>query len=503
MAETLLALQHDGCVRDDGDPPVWIPSELRHVRGAFAGVWKNHDGELILARDPVGHRSLYWSKGRGGTPTWAFRLRDAIPTGGTRRLDPIGIATYLSTAYVPGHRTLLEGVESVEAGTRVHLSASGTATRRTFAPLPAAPTSYADEATLKQRLRTSLEDTVERLLPDGPVAATLSGGIDSSLVAALAAARRPLTTFSITFGPEHRDELEWSRMVAAHIGARHELVTVRPDDVMGYFDETVRALSEPNGDPLTVPNTMLFAAATQLGLGVVLNGEGGDPCFGGPKNGPLILATLYGESGALSHERAYLRAHQRLWDELDVALEPSLKANVPEGAVEALVTPWLEDSRWPSFLDRLMALNVAWKGGGHILPKVEHLGAARGALARSPLFDRELVRRAFELPPDMKRRGSIEKYLLKEAVRDLLPAAIVDRPKSGMMVPVEAWFEGPLRSFAEERLLDSTTLRGIIRRDFLEKLLARTLGGLRPRRGVKIWLLLTLESWIRQMGATL
>jgi asparagine synthase (glutamine-hydrolysing) len=71
------------------------------------------------------------------------------------------------------------------------------------------------------------------------------------------------------------------------------------------------------------------------------------------------------------------------------------------------------------------------------------------------------------------------------------------------MVPVEAWFEGPRRSFAEERLLDSTTLRGIIRRNFLEKLLARTLGGLRPRRGVKIWLLLTLESWIRQMGATL
>ena len=464
---------------------------------------QNPDGELILARDPVGHRSLYWSKAPDGSPTWAFRLRDAIPDGNSRRLDPIALATYLATAYVPGHRTLLTGVEAVEAGSRVHLRASGPAARRAFARLPAAPKVYDDEATLKLRLRASLESTVERLLPEGPVAATLSGGIDSSLVAALAAARRPLTTFSITFGPEHRDELEWSRLVAAHLGARHELVTVRPDDVRRYFDETVGALSEPNGDPLTVPNTMLFSAANQLGLDVMLNGEGGDPCFGGPKNGPLILATLYGESSLLSRERAYLRAHQRLWDELGVALEPELRAGIPEGAIEGLVTPWLQDDRWPSFLDRLMALNVAWKGGGHILPKVEHLSAAHGVSARSPLFDWDLVRRAFEIPPDMKRCGSIEKYLLKESVRDLLPDAVVDRPKSGMMVPVEAWFDGPLRAFAEERLLDSTTLRGIIRRDFLEKLVARATGGLRPRRGVKIWLLLTLESWIRQMGATL
>lgn len=105
----------------------------------------------------------------------------------------------------------------------------------------------------------------------------------------------------------------------------------------------------------------------------------------------------------------------------------------------------------------------------------------------------------FVLPPQLKLKGSAEKYLLKEAVRDLLPTAILDRPKSGMMVPVEAWFQGPLLPAARERLLDGLAKWGIVERAYLEKLLAGRLGGLRPRRGAKLWLLLTLETWLRSI----
>jgi asparagine synthase (glutamine-hydrolysing) len=104
---------------------------------------------------------------------------------------------------------------------------------------------------------------------------------------------------------------------------------------------------------------------------------------------------------------------------------------------------------------------------------------------------------AFEIPAELKRKGPIEKHLLKEAVRDLLPLQIIERPKSGMMVPVEAWFQGPLRKFAQERLLDGLAPHEIFDRRWLERLVNWKLGGLRPRRGVKIWLLLTLEAWLR------
>jgi len=137
----------------------------------------------------------------------------------------------------------------------------------------------------------------------------------------------------------------------------------------------------------------------------------------------------------------------------------------------------------------------------HILYKVDALGAAAGVVARSPLFDRAVVEVAFAIPPQLKLRGAVEKYVLKEAVRDLLPGTILDRPKSGMLVPVEGWFEGPLLPLARERLLDGLP-PGVIDRGYVERLLGGRLGGLRPRRGAKIWLLLTLESWLRGFGVS-
>ena len=172
-------------------------------------------------------------------------------------------------------------------------------------------------------------------------------------------------------------------------------------------------------------------------------------------------------------------------------------ASISESVSLRKMPPWFADPRWPGFLDRLMAINVAWKGPGHILAKVEHLAARSGVTAGSPLFDRRVVDLAFEIPAALKRNGSIEKYLLKEAVRDLLPADVIERPKSGMMVPVEAWFQGPLKEFARERLLDGLRDYPIFDRVWLERLVNWKLGGLRPRRGVKIWLLLTLEAWLR------
>ena len=166
------------------------------------------------------------------------------------------------------------------------------------------------------------------------------------------------------------------------------------------------------------------------------------------------------------------------------------------------MTPHLCDPRWSSLVNRLMAMNVTFKGGHHILPKVDQLSRSYGVLPRSPLFDRGVVDAALRMPADLKLRGTVEKYILKRAVEDLLPAEIVARRKSGMRVPVEVWLQGKFDRFARERLLDGLAPYGIIQRSYLEELARPDKRLPPPRRGVKIWLLLSLEAWLRTVLAT-
>ncbi len=204
---------------------------------------------------------------------------------------------------------------------------------------------------------------------------------------------------------------------------------------------------------------------------------------------------------AQARQSNYLRAHLKCYDDLGAMLAPEVQEALAASPLEARLATHFNDGRWRGFVTRLQALNVTFKGGHHILPKVDALSAPFGVLPRSPLFDRAVVELAFAIPPQLKLRSSVEKYLLKEAVRDLLPAAIIDRPKSGMLVPVEGWFQGPLWSQARERILDGLAPWGLFRLDYLERLVEGRLGGLRPRHGAKIWLLVTLEAWLRTVLA--
>jgi asparagine synthase (glutamine-hydrolysing) len=481
---------------------------LGDVEGAFALAFTDGDGILRLARDPVGHRTLYYAV-VDGELVFGSRIAPLLSSFGVpRRIDARSVAAFLSYAYVPGRDTLVERVKEVLPGELVEFDRrTGTLRTSAFWDLPGEEPSFETDESLILGLREELERAVRALLPPGePVCASLSGGIDSSLVVALA--RRlhdaPVRTFSITFGAEHRDELAFSSLVAAHCVTEHRIVELPADAIAAHLDDTISRMDKPNGDPLTVPNALLFREMAEHGR-IALNGEGGDPCFGGPKNLPMLLAELYGdgneEEGAEdARQRTYLRAHLKCFDDLSTLLTDDVFRVACTPPLERDLDPWFSDPRWHSFLGKLMAINVRFKGGHHILPKVDALSAPFGVLPRSPLFAKSVVERAFALPSPMKLRGSVEKYALKRAVADLLPAAIVDRPKSGMLVPVEGWFQGALLPLAKSRLLDGLRRHSLFRRPALEQLVSGTMRGLRPRRGVKIWLLVTLESHLRALG---
>ncbi|MEW1723597.1 asparagine synthase C-terminal domain-containing protein [Streptomyces sp. NPDC093109] len=499
-------------------------------------------GELVLIRDHMGARTLFYARAddtwAAATSLRALRRWPALVAAGGTGLDLAAVRSFLTFAYLPGEETLLRGVREVLPGRCLRLAADGTVTEthywepeerleaqlegrleeRLEERLPGGGDADASPAPYVLRLRELLEEaTAMRLPPGEDVGVLLSGGVDSSLVTALAAKLHdhPVHTYSISFGGELPNELGYSGLVATHCRTRHRILTVSGAAVAARLAEAAALLDSPVGDPLTVPNLMLAEAVAGDGLRVVLNGEGGDPVFGGPKNLPMLVQEMHRRRddlpggipyGASEHEdiraTAYLRSYRKCFTDLPDLLTPeALHALAPLPAPQRHVTPYLRpearDGRMDHLLNQLLHCNLRTKGAHHILTKVERLTASQSVQGRSPLFDRRVVDHAFATPPRWKLNGATEKWVLKEAVRDLLPDTVVDRPKSGMRVPVQQWLGGPLRELADDLLLGrEARARGLFRPDTVRAWL-RGEGALLPRQGGKLWLVLTLELWLR------
>jgi asparagine synthase (glutamine-hydrolysing) len=473
------------------------PDMGQHALGMFAAaVWDTRQRRLLLLRDGVGARTLYYA--REGRAWWfAARLRTLRRTPAvTGEISLTAVRAYLTCAFVPGAETLWRDASELRPGTT--LSLPDGEIHSYWEPVEAVADPEEPAETHPARLRALLEEAVRVRLPvEGPVGIYLSGGLDSSLVTALAARDAPglVHTYALHFGPEYPNELEFSSLVARHCGTRHQILTLPGRLIQQKLMETMVALDDPIGDPLTVPNLLLGHAAAR-DTDVILNGEGGDPCFGGPKNVPMLLHALYSPDG--QREAAYLRSFQKCYDDLPRLLTPEVQAELRKAPpLEALPAPFLNNPAMPHFLNRLMHMNVRLKGADQILTKVANLTSAVGLLGRSPLFDRRVVEASFSIPPALKLAGAEEKAVLKAAVADLLPEAILTRPKSGMLVPVQGWFRRELRRFARGVLLDRRArTRPYLNPELVREWLAYR-GNVWPRHGVKLWLLLTLELWLR------
>jgi len=419
------------------------------ARGMFAvAIWDSRSHTLQLLRDGVGCRTIYYGTKDG---VWWFgtRLAALERTSLADEISVDALRDYLSYSYVPGSQTMWRNIREVRPGTMVSLP-EGTA-HHYWEPVESGRNAGATLEECAHDLRKDLEDAITSVLPsNGPVGVFLSGGLDSSLVTAIVSkhASGPVHTYSIHFGPKYASELEFAEMVARHCHTQHHVLEVTPQSVVNSLAETMTVLDDPIGDPLTVPNLLLGQRAS-YNVETIFNGEGGDPCFGGPKNHAMFIHQLYKDDG--SFEEAYLRSYRKCYTDLCQLL--------PDGAASGdgrLLSPFLAESGMKSYLNRLMHINVRLKGADHILTKVNNLTRRNRLLGHSPLFDRRIVEASFAVPPAMKLRGAEEKIVLKRAVADLLPEAILTRPKSGMMVPVNAWTRRELRPFVDAVLRGSS-----------------------------------------------
>lgn len=502
------------------------PQAASRLNGMFAlALWDGRRRRLWLARDHLGIKPLYyaWS---GGAFWFASELPALLELPHLdRTLDPCALDQYLALRYIPAPHSILQAVRKVPAGHSLLVDEGGTRLERYWS-LPQGTQDRRPPQEWAVTLREALQEAVARqMVSDVPLGAFLSGGLDSSAIVALMARAGdgPVRTFSVAFhGWPGLDETPHARRVAHHLGTAHQEISVEVD-VQSLFREAVAALGEPLADPAALP-TLAMARAARQEVTVVLTGEGADELLGGyrwyrwagrpalPLPSPLrqwvlreVQKRWRGRRGGRTLQ-AYLVAEPleryvdlaassafQAWERKQVYGPRLREALQGWDLAEATFGPLLpQGDEWQTQFQRL-DLEVWLEGDA--LPKVDRTTMAASLEARVPFLDRAVVELAASMPPEVKVRGRTGKWVLREAMRGLLPPETLSRPKHAFDPPVAAWLRGPLRDVVAA-LPRHPLVRewGYLDGHAVANLVAEHLDGRRDHHR-PLWALLVLAQW--------
>jgi asparagine synthase (glutamine-hydrolysing) len=534
-----------------------VEGSLRRFVGMFAfALWDSHEHVLHLARDRLGEKPLYYGFA-GGDFLFGSELKALVACPNfAARIDRRALAAYVQVACVPAPMSIYEDIRKLLPGCVLSLDAGMLAARTLPEPHPywsledivmrgagGQFTGGAEEAIdlLEQRLR---EAVAGQMVADVPLGAFLSGGVDSSTVVALMQAQssRPVLTFSIGFSEEAYDEAQHARRVAAHLGTQHTELYVTPQEALAVVPKLPQIYDEPFGDSSQIP-TFLVAQLARRHVTVSLSGDAGDELFGGYNRyrwGEALKRRLgWAPAAALRALAGGLTAlSPAAWDRIGALTAMIMPARMRHKALgdkihklagllgasddahlyQRLVSFWpatlaigetMAPASWVqhrapealrSLPERMMYYDTLGYLPDDILVKVDRACMAVGLESRVPLLDHRVVELAWRLPLQMKIRNGRSKWLLRQVLYRYVPATLIDRPKMGFGMPIDAWLRGPLREWAES-LLDQRRIAAagffdptLIRRTWIEHQ-----SGSRNWQHL-LWVVLMFQAWLEAQG---
>jgi asparagine synthase (glutamine-hydrolysing) len=496
LTEELRGRGHQLRTASDAEVIVHLYEELgdacvERLRGMFAfALWDRRKGRLLLARDRVGKKPLFYAHQAGGL-LFASEPRAILATGQVPvEVDHRAIDLFLHYQCVPAPLSAFAALRKLRPAHTLAWSGGAISTRRywklSYRDRPVPP-----DGELCERVRTALlEATRLRLRSDVPVGALLSGGVDSSAVVAAMAQQSatPIKTFSIGFDVEAFDESAHARAVARRYGTdHHELVL--DASAMEHLPRLVWHYGEPFADSSALA-TFALSELAKRHVTVALNGDGGDESFCGYTRHARPVPERQ-----LELHYAERRAHQYFGEEERAALyTPEFAASLEGHDWRAVVEEPYFASDAPDPVERTVDVDVQTYLSDDLLVKMDIATMAHSLEARSPFCDHELMEFAASLPIGTKVEGTTTKVLLKRAVRDWLPDAVVNRPKMGFMIPMADWLTP---SLAADVLLDPASLdRGLFREERVRDIVAQHESGVGDHQ-YRVWTLLMLELWFR------
>jgi len=497
---------------------------VHRLRGMFAiAVWDENRQELILMRDRLGKKPIYYADSPGGFYFASEIQALATVPGLARDADERAVDLYLKYGYVPSPWSIYRAIRKLPPAHLLRVRGDKVLLERYWQPTFGPKHDLGYEEAKAELLRLFTESVRLRLISDVPLGCFLSGGVDSSAVTAVMSrvTTAPVKTFSIGFADPRYNELKYARMVADQYRTDHHEWVVEPQ-ALDVLPEIVRTYGEPYGDSSAIP-TWYLSRLTRAHVTVALNGDGGDELFGGypwhrvmpalDRMASLTPATLMrglaGWRGLPRRARklaellsmSEAERAQRLFSVLTDAERDRLYHREFRDRVNRSIDRSLDEALDSGSLDRhdrVYGIIMLTYLPDDLLVKVDRASMAHGLECRSPLLDHELVEFACRLPAKWKVRRGRTKYIFKEAMGPLFPEGFLDRPKMGFSVPVGHWFKREWKSWVREALLHGPlTQRSILDPRGLEAILAEHESGRLNREGL-IWNLAMLSLWFRE-----
>jgi len=546
LREELLQAGHRFATSSDTEVIVhayeqWGDDALLRLQGMFAlALWDARRERLLLARDRMGEKPLYWHHSSEGL-LWGSEAKTllAAPWVG-RRVNPLALHHYLTLQYTPDPLTIYEGIHQLPAAYKLVVERGGAPRVSRWWQLDFEPKWDLSEPEVIEQARELLGRAVARqLIAEVPLGAFLSGGIDSSIIVALMAERlsTPVKTFSIGFDERHFSETHYARQIATRYSTDHHDFIFRPDDLVRVIEGVIGATDEPFADPAALPLYEL-ARQTRRHVTVALTGDGGDETLAGYRRYALdgllrpysalpawltqravpAAAALLPEPSWIPEDRNPITGIKRLGQFSAITPKASLarwgsyfsdtqkwalytgewRDAIGSVASAGWIAAAYDQARASSLLDRTLYADHVTYLAGDLLPKTDRTTMAHSVEARAPFLDAAWVEWTARLPERYKVRGLKTKWLLTAAFADKLPPEIAGRGKQGFGVPVGYWLRHELRDWARERLIGNPALDTWFRPAEIQRLLDEHNGG-RVNHGKRLWALLMFGVWQDQL----
>lgn len=509
---------------------------VEHLRGMFAfAIWNKRTRELFIARDRFGVKPLYYVHDTNGSLYFGSEIKTILEAGGIKpEINFNALPDQFANHGTSGDETLFAGVKRLLPG-HTMMWKDGKLDIREYWDLEFEPKHEPmSDRDYVETWREMFREAVRlRLMADVPLGMFLSGGIDSSAIAGMMSKMvdSPIKTFSVAFNEREANELEYARLVSKSFGTDHHEITITPEQFFAELPKLVWHEDEPIGFLASVPLYFVSKLAAEH-VKVVLTGEGADEMLAGYGRYAKTLKLLeYGEKyesmtpnflrnavrdgvatlpggigGKLS--RTFLTRDSDIenlfFDNFGVFPRGMQKELFNRETCERFESrnpyerqnAWLEKTDADDTLDKILYADT--KTYLHeLLMKQDQMSMAASIESRVPFLDHKLAEFSAKMPREMKLRGGTTKWILREAMKGILPAAILDRPKMGFPVPVGQWFRGEFKHIVDEYVLsERTTKRGIFDANFVRSLVARHNAG--ENHDERIWALVNFEIWQRK-----